>query len=195
MWKTTFWGESDKEILEKVRGNNIDWREEEWKNISPEGQAFVKELLTVKPSNRPSPGEALQNKWFKKYLYKHPVQKEQVQDFYNNICTFKIDPLLFFQQATLAYMIHHLTKKKILLKLNIFIIGLIIMEMVKMEYKEVCEGFRQFININEKELTKIFKYIDQGHTGCIEYEEFCRACINKKELLVEENLKYFCFIH
>ena len=62
--------------------------------------------------NRPSPGEALQNKWFKKYLYKHPVQKEQVQDFYNNICTFKIDPLLFFQQATLAYMIHHLTKKE-----------------------------------------------------------------------------------
>jgi calcium-dependent protein kinase len=187
--KPPFWGESDKEILEKVRGNNIDWREEEWKNISPEGQAFVKELLTVKPSNRPSPGEALQNKWFKKYLYKHPVQKEQVQDFYNNICTFKIDPLLFFQQATLAYMIHHLTKKEDIIEIKHFYNWIDNNGDGKMEYKEVCEGFRQFININEKELTKIFKYIDQGHTGCIEYEEFCRACINKKELLVEENLK------
>jgi len=187
--KPPFWGESDKEILEKVKNNNIDWREEEWKNVSADGQAFVKELLTVKPSNRPSASEALQHRWFKKYLYKHPVEKSQVQDFYNNICTFKIDPLLFFQQATLAYMVHHLTKKEDIIDIKHFYNWIDNNGDGKMEYKEVVEGFKQFIPVNEKELTKIFKYIDQGHTGCIEYEEFVRACINKKELLVEENLK------
>ena len=187
--KPPFWGESDKEIIEKVKTNAIDYREEEWKNVSEMGKEFVKLLLTVKPSNRPSASEALSNEWFKNYLYKHPVETSDVQDLYNNIVGFKTDPMMFFQQATLAYMVHHLTQKDDIIKIKHFYNWIDNNGDGKMEYKEVCEGFKGFININEKELTKIFKYIDQAHTGCIEYEEFIRACINKKELLSEENLK------
>ena len=187
--KPPFWGESDKEIIEKVKNNEIDWRDEEWEKISQEGKDFVNLLLTVKPGNRPSASEALQNKWFKKFLYKHPVKTEQVQDLYSNIVGFKTDPMMFFQQATLAYMVHHLTQKKDIINIKHFYNWIDNNGDGKMEYKEVNDGFRQFININEKELTKIFKYIDRAHTGCIEYEEFIRACINKKELLSDDNLK------
>lgn len=58
-----------------------------------------------------------------------------------------------------------------------------------MEYKEICNGFKNYINIDEKLLTKAFKFIDQGKTGCLEYEEFLRACINKKEFINEENMR------
>ena len=187
--KPPFWGESDKEIIEKVKFGVPDWRKEEWENVSPEGQEFVKLLLNVKPGNRPTASEALQNKWFKKYLYKHPVKIETSKDLYNNIVGFKTDPMMFFQQATLAYMVHHLLQKEDIINIRNFYTWIDNNGDGKMEYKEVCEGFKQFIDINEIEVTKIFKYIDQGHTGCIEYEEFVRACINKKELLAEENLK------
>jgi calcium-dependent protein kinase len=48
---------------------------------------------------------------------------------------------------------------------------------------------KQIGNINEKEVLKVLKYIDQGKTGFLEFEEFVRACINKQKLLNEENLK------
>jgi len=187
--KPPFWGESDKEIIEKVKIGVPDWRKEEWENVSQEGQDFVKLLLNMKPSNRPSASEALQNKWFKKFLYKHPVKTEIVQELYTDIVGFKTDPMMFFQQATLAYMVHHLLQKEDILNIKNFYNWIDNNGDGKMEYKEVCEGFKQFIDINEKEVTKIFKYIDQAHTGCIEYEEFIRACVNKKKLLCEDNLK------
>ena len=116
-----------------------------------------------------------------------------VQEFYNNIVGFKTDPMMFFQQATLAYMIHHLLQKEDIIGIKTFYTWIDNNGDGKMEYKELNDGFKQFIEINEKEVTKIFKYIDQAHTGCIEYEEFIRACFNKKKLLSEENLqKCFC---
>ena len=84
--KPPFWGEDDKQITDKVKKGEPDWRKEEWLHVSQEGQDFVKLLLNTKPSHRPSSSEALQNKWFKKYLYKQPVNTEMVQEFYNNIC-------------------------------------------------------------------------------------------------------------
>ena len=187
--KPPFWGVNDKEILDKVQLGIPDWRKEEWENISQEGQDFVKSLLNIKWNNRPSASEALQNKWFKKYLYKHPVKNEVVQDLYNNIVGFKTDPMMFFQQATLAYMVHHLLQKEEFSQIKNLYNLIDNNGGGKMEYQEVCEGFKQYININEKEVTKIFKYIDQGQTGYIEYEEFIRACINKDDLLSEDNLK------
>ncbi len=187
--KPPFWGEDDKQITDKVKKGEPDWRKEEWVNVSPEGQEFVKLLLNTKPSHRPSSSDAIQHKWFKKFLYKKPVNVEMVQDFYNNICGFKTDPMMFFQQATLAYMIHHLLQKEDIIGIKTFYNWIDNNGDGKMEYKELNDGFKQFIDINEKEVTKIFKYIDQAHTGCIEYEEFIRACINKKNLLAEENLK------
>jgi calcium-dependent protein kinase len=191
--KPPFWGEDDKQITDKVKKGEPDWRKEEWLHVSQEGQDFVKLLLNTKPSHRPSTSEAIQNKWFKKYLYKQPVNTEMVQDFYNNICGFKTDPMMFFQQATLAYMIHHLLQKEDIIGIKTFYNWIDNNGDGKMEYKELNDGFKQFIDINEKEVTKIFKYIDQAHTGCIEYEEFIRACINKHKLLSAENLqKCFC---
>ena len=190
--KPPFWGEDDKQITDKVRKGEPDWRKEEWVNVSQEGQDLVKLLLNMKPNHRPTSGEAIQHKWFKKFLYKTPVKTETVKDFYNNICEFKTDPMMFFQQAALAYMVHYILQKEDFLEIRDFYNWIDNNGDGKMEYKELNEGFKQFIDINEKEVTKIFKYIDQAHTGCIEYEEFIRACINKHKLLSEENLKK-CF--
>lgn len=118
--KPPFWGGNDKEILDKVATRQPDFRDEEWEHVSPEGRRFVELLLQKQASNRPTSADALQNEWFKKYLYKHPVSVEQVQDLYNNIVSFKIDPTMFFQQASIAYMVHHLAKKEEINKIKHF---------------------------------------------------------------------------
>lgn len=185
-----FWGENDKEIIKMVQEGNPEYRDNEWKDISPEGKKFVQTLLTVNPSNRPSASEALQNEWITKYMYKHPVSVEEVQDLYNNLITFKVDSKLFFQQAALAYMVHHVATKEDIKTISHFYRAIDENGDGKMEYSEIIDGFKKYINIdNEKAIMKIFKYIDQAHTGCIEYEEFIRACINKSKFLKESNLR------
>ena len=134
----------------------------------------------MKPNHRPSSREAIQHKWFKKFLYKTHIKVESVKRFYNNICEFKTDPMMFFQQAALAYMFHYILQTEDFIEIKQFYNWIDNNGEGKMEYKELNDGFKQFIDINEKEVTKIFKYIDPAHTGCVEYEEFIRACIDKK---------------
>ena len=40
----------------------------------------------------------------------------------------------------------------------------------RMGYSEIVEGFKKIINVNEKDLLRVFKYIDQAKTGNIEFE-------------------------
>ncbi len=42
----------------------------------------------------------------------------------------------------------------------------------------------------EKEVNRLIEIIDVDGNGFIEYEEFLRACVDKKEILTENNLKY-----
>ena len=52
--KPPFWGEDDKQITDKVRKGDPDWRKDEWTNVSQEGQDFVKLLLNTKSTLHPS---------------------------------------------------------------------------------------------------------------------------------------------
>lgn len=157
-------------------------------------------MLKLDPNKRISIGEAIKHPWFQSKLIRHRLPTEKVKEFYNNITSFKIDSKFFFQQATLAYMIHHITRKEDTDEIRKFFSYIDKNGDGKMSYAEVIEGFKKFIPVQEKDLLKVFKYIDQGKTGCIEYEgkiinfiylikEFVRACINKYSLLIEEHLK------
>lgn len=119
-----FWGSNDKEILDKVANKPPDFREDEWEKVSPEGRRFVELLLEKQPGNRPSAGEAIKNEWFKKKMFKHEVSKELVQDIYTNIISFKNDSKMFFQAASIAYMVHHLAKDKDISEIKKFYVAI-----------------------------------------------------------------------
>ena len=74
----------------------LPFQYKDFNKVSKEAIEFVKLLLTYDQNNRPSAEEALQNEWFKKYLYKHPVSIEEVQDLYDNIVS-QYSYLLDFQ--------------------------------------------------------------------------------------------------
>lgn len=57
-------------------------------------------------------------------------------------------------------------------------------------YKEISEIMKRANK--EKQTKKLFKLLDYHHTNDISYEEFIKAFLNKKKLLLKENLKR-CF--
>jgi calcium-dependent protein kinase len=187
--KPPFWGDSDKEILQNVEKGLPDKRPDEWRHISPEAQQLIDLLLKVDPQKRIAAEDAVKHPWFQKFLIKPRLTTDRITEYHKNIISFKIDPKFFFQQATLAYMVHHITKKEDSDEIRKLYSSLDVNGDGKMAYSEIVEGFKKFISVNDKELMKVFKYIDQAKTGYIEYEEFVRACINKNQLLSEENLK------
>lgn len=187
--KPPFWGDSDKEILLNVEKGVPDKRQEEWRHISPEAQSLCDMMLKLDPGKRISVGDAIKHPWFQKYLIKQRLSMEKYNELYRNIISFKIDPKYFFQQATIAYMVHHIAMKEDVNEIRKFYSYLDVNGDGKMAYNEIVDGIKKVTAVNEKDVLRIFKYVDQAKSGYIEYEEFVRACISKNLLLSDENLK------
>ena len=62
----------------------------------------------------------------------------------------------------------------------------------KLTKAELSCGMEQFRPKNEvqKCVDDIFLLLDGDNNGYIEYEEFLRACLNKREILTDANLQY-----
>lgn len=187
--KPPFHGDTDKEILAAVEKGIPDKRNDEWRNVSKEAQSLVEAMLRPDPYKRASIREALKHPWFTINQIKSQPSMEQLQFFYKNIVSFKTDPKYFFQHATLAYMIHHITKKEEIEDIRKLFIYLDTKGDGKLTYSEITNGFKKVNHYSEREILKVLKFIDYSKNGNIEYEEFLRACIDKNSLLTEENLK------
>ncbi len=187
--KPPFHGDTDKEILSSVDKGIPDKRPEEWKGISKDAQSLVECMLRPDPYKRISIREALKHNWFTILPLKTQFTTDMLNVIYRNIISFKTDPKYFFQHATLAYMIHHITKKEETDEIRKLFIYLDTKGDGKLTYSEIVQGFKKCKSFSERDLLKILKFIDYSKGGTIEYEEFLRACIDKNALLTEENLK------
>ncbi len=187
--KPPFYGDTDKEILHAVDKGVPDIRPAEWKGISKEARSLVDSMLKPDPYKRMSIADCLKHSWFKMFPIKQNLSNDQMSIYYKYIVSFKTEPKYFFQHATLAYMIHHITKKEETEEIRNLFINLDQKGDGKVTYNEITNGFKKCKNYNERDLLKVLKFIDVSKGGHIEYEEFLRACINKSNLLTEENLK------
>jgi calcium-dependent protein kinase len=96
-----------------------------------------------------------------------------------------------FQQAALAYMVHHLTDMEDVKELRKMFEAFDTNKDGKLSHMEILEGFKNSLSIiqNEKEFLKVVRKIDQDRSGYIEYEEFIRATISKMTLLTDNKLQ------
>ena len=62
-------------------------------------------------------------------------------------------------------------------------------KLTKKELTEALYSYKDKEDVDEM-ADAVFQRLDGDNNGYIEYEEFLRACVDKKEILTESNLKY-----
>ena len=157
-----FYGESDKKILLNVKKGIYDKNYSRWKNASNEVQDLIGKLLISDPNKRLSAKDALNHPWFKKYqsnAIHYNITRKEIHQCILNFLSYNVNTK--FQELVISYIIYNMPKIK--------------------ETKLAISLFK-LVNI-------IFDLLDNDKKGFIEYEEFLRACLDKKYILTEENIK------
>ena len=190
--KYPFIGRNEDETISFIIDKDHDCNNELLLGHSNEIQDLIKKLLKKDPNERPSAKEALNHEWFKKFnprrLFTN-FKKEEMKPFIDNLCNFSFTKI---HQLVIAFLVHNLPETESsqkILKLFRYFNESGNCELSKEELKKGLKEFKEGIEIDDK-LDNIFKELDGDKNGYIEFEEFLRACIDKKEILNDKYLSY-----
>ena len=190
--KYPFIGRNEDETITFIIDKDHDCNNELLLGHSNEIQDLIKKLLKKDPNERPSAKEALNHEWFKKFnprrLFTN-FKKEEMKPFIDNLCNFSFTKI---HQLVIAFLVHNLPETESsqkILKLFRYFNESGNCELSKEELKKGLKEFKEGIEIDDK-LDNIFKELDGDKNGFIEFEEFLRACIDKKEILNDKYLSY-----
>jgi calcium-dependent protein kinase len=139
-------------------------------NVSHEGRQLLKEMLRLDPVKRPYASDALKRPWFKTFRTEVQIEQPVIIDSLRYFTCHSPDQK--FQQAALAYMVHHLTDiqdikdiRKLFELFDTNCDG-------RLSHQEVFDGFKNsFTSIQtDKDFMKTIKKVDCQKNGFIEYE-------------------------
>ena len=196
--RAPFDGKDDEEIIYKI--NSVDYNKNEPKLVkhSAEVRDLVSKLLDKDTEKRYSAKEALNHPWFKKYggraLFSN-FEEEEIKPYINNLLKYTFNSKV--QQLVMAFLVHNLPSTDS---------STLILKMFrhfnksgncKLSKEELTNGLYEYKNKEEvdKIIDHLFILLDGDNDGFLEYEEFLRACIDKKQIMTSTYLKYaFKFI-
>ena len=196
--RAPFDGKDDEEIIYKI--NSVDYNKNEPRLVkhSPEVRDLVSKLLDKDTEKRYSAKEALNHPWFKKYggraLFSN-FEEDEIKPYINNLLKFTFNSKI--QQLVIAFLVHNLPSTDS---------SILILKMFrhfnksgncKLSKEELKNGLYEYKNKEEvdKVIDHLFILLDGDNDGFLEYEEFLRACVDKKQILTSTYLKYaFKFI-
>jgi calcium-dependent protein kinase len=188
-----FDGRTDEEIIHRIKTGKYNKKNSRFVEHSEEVKDLVFKLLEMNSEKRYSAKQALNHPWFQKYggrnLFKN-FKQEEIKLYIENLFNYKYNSKL--QELVIAFLVHNLSNSdETLIILKIFRHFNKAGD-CKLTKKELTLGLYDY---KEKEAVDemvdiIFQRLDGDNNGYIEYEEFLRACIDKKHLMTRENLKY-----
>ena len=188
-----FDGKNNIEIIHSIKHKNYDQNNSKLLTHSPEVRDLISHLLEKDINKRFSSKEALNHIWFKKFDGRKifgNFEEKDIQPFIDNLFNYsytsKIQPLV------IAFLVHNLPSTEschIILKFYRYLNE---SGDCKLTKEELIKGLKKYRNKEEieKKVDNLFKILDADINGFIEYEEFLRACIDKKELFNDAYLKY-----
>jgi calcium-dependent protein kinase len=196
--RAPFDGKDDEEIIYRI--NSVDYNKNEPRLVkhSPEVRDLVSHLLDKNIERRYSAKDALNHPWFTKFegraLFNN-FEEEEVKPYINNLLKYTFQSKI--QQLVIAFLVHNLpnTDSSVLI-LKLFRhfnkTG-----NCKLSKEELTNGLYHFKDKEEvdKIIDHLFVLLDGDNDGFLEYEEFLRACIDRKQIITTTYLKYaFKFI-
>ena len=191
--RAPFDGYSNEDIINSIRTKNYDENNPKLLQRSAEVRDLINNLLNKNTEKRFSAKEALNHEWFKKFngrkLFANFV-KNDIEPFIINLFNYTL--LSKIQQLVIAFLVHNMpTTDKFgnILKIYRHFNELGDCKLTKGELIKGLSNYRDEKEVKQK-VDTLFIALDGDNNGYIEYEEFLRACVDKKEIFNENNLKY-----
>lgn len=181
-----FDGNTDQEIMDKVKIGQFDFKKKIWESISQEAKSLIGDLLRLDPAKRLTADAAMAHPWMTKFKTKKENQNvikiERINTF---------QPKHKFQQTTIAFLVHQMSSQKTNDNLRRIFNEMDTRKNGRLKYEDLKDGLRKYseLHFSDEEFENLLKILDNDGNGYIEYEEFLRATMNMDSLLTENNLK------
>ena len=191
--RAPFDGKDDEEIISKINSGEYNSKEPRLLKHSPEVRDLVSKLLQKDLSRRYSAKEALGHPWFEKYggrsLFSN-FKREEIETYINNLINYSFNSKI--QQLVIAFLVHNLPNDES--SINVLKLFRYFNKSgnCKLTKEELMNGLYDFKDKNEVNnvVDHLFALLDGDNNGYIEFEEFLRACVDKKTILTSTYLKY-----
>ena len=192
-----FGGNTDMEIMQKIKSGKYDLTKYPWGIISKEAKDLIKDLLQLNPGQRLSAEKALKHPWFQTKQVKqiesmNNLTKHNTLKLVENLTKYRSDNIL--RCAVIAYLVHNNTQLKEAHEAIKLFNRIDENGDGRITKEELYNGLQHYLNKKGDELKDevelIFSHIDADHNGFIEYEEFIRAAIDKNYFLSDNFIKF-----
>ena len=188
-----FDGKTDDDIIRRIKIGKYNKHDERFVKHSEEVKDLVSKLLEKNIEKRLSAKEALNHPWFEKFggrnLFSN-FKPEEIKPYIENLFHYKYNSKL--QELVIAFLVHNLSNNDetlIILKMFRYFNKSGDCKLTKEELKQGLYNYKDKEEVDEM-TDVLFGRLDGDNNGYIEYEEFLRACIDKKSLMTKEKLKY-----
>ncbi len=182
-----FNGESDKDIMKKVRIGKFNFDLPVWNAVSENAKDFIRKLLTYDPEKRPDAEKALQHPWITE-LSTVALDESLALGALDNLKGFRADQTL--KAATFAFIAGQLLSKQEKDNLARVFKAFDKNGDGKLSIDEVKTGYIEHYGrvMSDDEIEKMFKAVDSDNSGFIDYSEFVVAAMNEKTLTSNDKL-------
>jgi len=184
-----FFGETDAEVLSKVRLGNFSFNQTDWKNISEDAKNLIRFLLKMNPKDRYTAEQTLNHDWIKNKAPKATnvcLQQNQLE----NLRSFRSQNKL--KKAALQVIASQLNETQLMALRDIFMAlddnsdGLL-------TAAEMREGLAKAkLQDIPDDLQQILRDVDSDGSGVIDYTEFLAATLDKR-VYAEEDVCWAAF--
>eukprot|EP00388_Colpodella_angusta_P021354 GDKJ01054083.1.p1 GENE.GDKJ01054083.1~~GDKJ01054083.1.p1 ORF type:complete len:483 (-),score=102.71 GDKJ01054083.1:877-2325(-) len=192
-----FKGETDSQIIEKVKRGKFKLTGAEWDCVDNEAKVLITKLLTLDPTKRISAAQALQSRWIKKFSGRSigstslddSVDDAILKSSFNNLAKFSRSRHL--QTAALTFIASQLTSLQEKEELTRAFAEMDVNGDGKLSKKELKEGWNKVFGVatSEQDIDSLFHKADADNSGAIDYTEFLVATLNRNSMLSEKKLK------
>ena len=182
-----FYGDTDAEVLRKVREGVFTFNPSDWRNISDDAKDLIRKMLQFNPNDRFTAEQALNHIWVKKTAPKAidaPLESSHV----DNLKNFRAQNKL--KKAALHVIAQQLPDSEVANLKNVFMSidkngdgQLTVAEIIEGIDKSGIKADALGIDIKE-----VLMNIDSNQSGCIDYTEFIAATLEKKKYMREDRL-------
>ncbi|PFH36004.1 calcium-dependent protein kinase CDPK2A [Besnoitia besnoiti] len=178
-----FYGETDAEVLTKVKAGVFSFSGPEWKRVSEEAKDLICQLIKINPQERFTTEQALQHPWVTT-LARNSQNVALPTTLMSNLKAFRAQNKL--KKAALTVIAQHMSEKEIDHLRQIFV-TLDVDNSGTLSVHEIREGLKR-LGWTEipADLQAIIEEVDSDNSGHIDYTEFIAATMDKKLYMKED---------